>query len=222
MADVALQTRKDLVASAIRESILRGRFRPGEKLDQQKIADELEVSRSPVREAMRALDAEGLITLIPNRGAVVTERSLPELEELYFTRKAIEGLAIQRSAPSMDDRTLWRLETIFESAERTEDYGELLGLNNDFHMLTYSTFEQPFIVDYIQQLRDMAAPYNRLYLDSAGGVEAAWRDHLRIYRACKKRDGELAKREIERHLENVIRKIAESDLEPRPRMEDPA
>ena len=218
----SLQTRKDLVATSIRDSILRGRFRPGEKLDQQLIADELSVSRSPVREALRALDAEGLITLIPNRGAIVTERSMADLEELYFTRGVIEGMAIQRSAPLMDEKTLWQLDGIFESAERTNDYGELLALNNDFHMLTYSTYDQPFIIDYVQQLRDLAAPYNRLYLDSAGSVQAAWKDHRRIYEACKKRDGNLAKKAVERHLEKVIRKIMKSDQEPRPRIEEPA
>jgi DNA-binding GntR family transcriptional regulator len=214
--------RKDIAASAIRDAILRGRFMPGEKLDQQQIADELNISRSPVREALRALDAEGLITLIPNRGAIVTERSLSELQEMYFTRGVVEGLAIQRAAPLMDDTTLWKMENIFEAAERTDDYGELLALNNDFHMLTYSTYDQPFIIDYIQQLRDMSAPYNRLYLDSAGGVESAWKDHRRIYQAWRKRDGELAKKEIERHLAKVIRKIAQSDQEPRPRAEDKA
>ncbi len=218
----SLQTRKDLVATAIRDAILRGQYKPGEKLDQQQIANELSVSRSPVREAMRALDAEGLITLIPNRGAIVTERSMGELEELYFTRGVVEGLAIQRSAPLMDEKTLWKLDGIFESAERTNEYGELLALNNDFHMLTYSAYDQPFIIDFVQQLRDLAAPYNRLYLDSAGSVDAAWRDHRRIYEACKERDGELAKKEVERHLENVIRKIMKSDQEPRPRIEEPA
>jgi DNA-binding GntR family transcriptional regulator len=216
----SLQTRKDLVAVAIRDSILRGRFKPGEKLDQQQIGDELEVSRSPVREALRALDAEGLITLIPNRGAIVTERSLAELEELYFTRSLIEGIAIERSAPKMDSKTLYKLEGILDAADRTDDYGELLGLNNEFHLLTYSKHEQPFIIDYIQQLRNMAAPYNRLYLDSAGNREAAWKDHQRIYNACIRKDGTRARKELERHLKNVIQKIVVSDLEPRPRVEE--
>lgn len=213
----SLQTRKDLVASAIRDSILRGRFKPGEKLDQQQIGDELRVSRSPVREALRALDAEGLITLIPNRGAVVTERSLPELKELFFTRSLIEGIAIERSAPKMDEPILWKLEGILDAADRTDDYGELLGLNNEFHLLTYSKHEQPFLIDTIQQLRNMAAPYNRLYLNSIGSREAAWEDHRRIFNACVRKDGEQARIELEKHLNSVISKIAVSDLEPRPR-----
>jgi DNA-binding GntR family transcriptional regulator len=217
-----LLTRNDLVASEIRDSILRGRFRPGEKLDQQELADELGVSRSPVREALRVLDAEGLITLVPNKGAVVTERSLPELEELYFTRGLVEGAAIERSAPRMDEKTLWKLEDIIEAAERTDDYGELLLLNNDFHVLTYSRQEQPFLADYIQQLRNMAAPYNRLYLDSKGSREAAWNDHRRIYQACLQRDGQLAREELRRHLDRVIRKLASAIREQPVRLAEPA
>lgn len=206
----SLNTRKDMVAEAIRNSILRGKFKPGDKLDQQQVADELEVSRSPVREALRALDAEGLITLIPNRGAVVTERSLPELKELYATRSILEGTAIERSTPHLDARRLAKLAAILEAAERTDDHSELLMLNNDFHMLAYSAYPQPFLIDYIQQLRNMAAPYNRLYMDSEGNREAAWDDHRRIYRACERRDPGLARAEVERHLERVIGKIVDA------------
>jgi DNA-binding GntR family transcriptional regulator len=206
----ALQIRKDLVAAAIRQWILHGKFKPGDKLDQQQTADELAVSRSPVREALRALEAEGLITLIPNRGAIVTERTLAELEELYFTRGIVEGIAIERAAPQMDSQTLHKLAQILEAADRTDDYGKLLMLNNDFHMLTYRDYPQPFLIDYIQQLRNMAAPYNRLYMDAKGGREAAWNDHRRIYAACLRRDGPLARDEVQRHLDEVIRKIADA------------
>ncbi len=205
-----LTTRKDLVAEALRDSILRGAFAPGEKLDQQRIADDLAVSRSPVREALRTLDAEGLITLIPNRGAVVTERSLTELKELYATRALVEGAAIERAAASMTDRILALVENILDDADKTDDFEELLVLNNQFHMLTYSAVAQPFLTGFIQQLRNMAAPYNRLYLDLLGTKDRAWQDHRRIYEACRKRDGARAKAEIHRHLEHVIRAIARS------------
>ncbi len=200
----ALHTRKDVVAHAIRDSILRGKFKPGDKLDQQQVADELQVSRSPVREALRALDAEGLITLIPNRGAVVTERSLAELQELYATRSILEGTAIERATPHIDSNRMAKLAGILETADRTNDHGELLMLNNDFHMLAYGAYPQTFLIDYIQQLRNMAAPYNRLYMDSAGSREAAWEDHRRIYQACFERDAQRARTEVERHLRRVI------------------
>ncbi len=216
-----LLIRKDLVSDAIRGWILRGKFKPGDKLDQQQVADELAVSRSPVREALRALEAEGLITLIPNRGALVTERTLAELKELYFTRGIVEGLAIERAAPHIDDRSLRKLAGILDAAELTDDHGELLMLNNDFHMLTYQAHPQPFLIDYIQQLRNMAAPYNRLYLDSRGSREAAWKDHRRIYEACLRRDGQLAREEIRRHLDGVIRKIVSAIGEEPARVPEP-
>src|SRR3972149_1314471 len=206
----ALQIRKDLVAAAIRQWILHGSFKRADKLDQQQTADELAVSRSPVREALRALEAEGLITLIPNRGAIVTERTLAELEELYFTRGIVEGIAIERATPHLGPPTVRRLAEILEAADRTDDYGELLMLDNDFHMLTYQDYPQPFLIDYIQQLRNMAAPYNRLYYDSEGSRETAWNEHRRIYEACLRRDAALARDEVRRHLNGVIRKIADA------------
>jgi DNA-binding GntR family transcriptional regulator len=215
MNDYLLKTRKDLVAEAIRASILRGTFKPGEKIDQQDIADDLEVSRSPVREAMRTLDAEGLITLIPNRGAIVTERSLRELEELYFTRRLLEGAAIERSAPNMDDRTIATLADIVETADDTDDAEELLQLNNDFHMATFSAYRQPILLNYTQQLRNMVAPYNRLYLDQAGNKQQAWADHRRIFTACVERDGNAARAATEKHLDRVIADITNNIKEQR-------
>ena len=215
MSEFELKTRKDVVAEALRALILRGTYNPGEKLDQQEIADQLNVSRSPVREAMRTLDAEGLITLSPNRGAIVTERSLHELEELYFTRRLLEGAAIERSAPNMDDRIIAQLADIIEAADETDDAEELLQSNNDFHMATFSAFPQPILLNYTQQMRNMVAPYNRLYLDQAGNKQQAWSDHRKIYAACAQRDGKAAQAATEEHLDRVIADIAKNIKEQR-------
>jgi DNA-binding GntR family transcriptional regulator len=195
------------VADAVRTAILRGTFRPGEKLDQQEIADELSVSRIPVREALRTLDAEGLVTIVPNRGANVTERSKEELAELFFIRGLLEGAAAERAARSMDEDTLDRLAAIVEQAEDTDDREELLVLNNDFHITMYSVFPQPEMVNYIQQLRNKVAPYNQIYLDTQGSKEAAWNEHRKILEACADRDGTRARLEMERHLARVIESI---------------
>jgi DNA-binding GntR family transcriptional regulator len=203
----ALRPRGELVADAIRASILRGTFRPGDRLDQQEIADELTVSRIPVREALRTLDAEGLITIIPNKGAIVTERTCDELAELYFIRQVMEGAAAERAVVRIDDRTLKLLSDIIDRANQTDDFEELLILNNDFHIVTYQSYPQPHLVNYIQQLRNMVAPYNRLYLDTAGNRESAWNDHRKIYEALLNRDGAGAKAHTHRHLERVLESI---------------
>jgi DNA-binding GntR family transcriptional regulator len=205
----SLKTREDLVADALRTAILRGTFKPGEKLDQQQISDDLSVSRSPVREALRTLAAEGLVTIIPNRGASVTKRSIKELEELQFIRRMLEGAAARRGAPGIDDLRLERLATILEMADKTNDLEEILGLNNEFHTAIYSAYPQPILMSHIQQLRNKIAPYNRVFLESAGNKERAWAGHRRIYEACVRRDGEQAEQETSKHLEQVFLGIVE-------------
>ncbi len=200
----SLRTIEDLVADALRTAILRGTFKPGEKLDQQQISDDLGVSRSPVREALRTLAAEGLVTIIPNRGTVVTERSIEELDELQFIRRMLEGAAARRGAPRMDVRRLENLASILERADRTSDHEEILALNNAFHATIYGAFPQPVLMDQIQQLRNKVAPYNRVYLERAGNKEVAWTGHRRIYEACVRRDGARAEEETKRHLEEVL------------------
>ena len=202
-----LKTRQELVTDALRQAILNGRFRPGDKLDQTDLANELSVSRSPVREALRTLAAEELVTHYPHRGAVVTERSVDELKELLFIRSILEGAAARRAAPHMEDERLKRLDQIICEAVATDDMQRVLALNNLFHSTIYEAVKQPQIVDLIQKLRNKVAPYNRVYLDLAGKKEQAWEAHRRIYTACCERDGEAAERETIHHLEQVFEGI---------------
>jgi len=203
-----LKPRGELIADAIRTSILRGYFRPGDKLDQQEIADELAVSHIPVREALRTLDAEGMVTIYPNKGAVVTERTVEELSELYFIRSVLEGAAAEKAAAYIDDTRIVRMNAIIETAKQTNELEQLLALNNDFHMMLYGAISQPLMIDLIQRFRNKVAPYNRIYLDLAGSNKAAaWDDHRRIYEACRAKDPGLAKVETQRHLDRVLETI---------------
>ncbi len=200
-------TREEIVAKAIRRAILRGTFKPGEKLDQQELAESLGVSRSPVREALRTLAAEDLVTNIPHRGAVVTERSKDELQEILFMRTLLEGSAARRAAPKIQPTHVRHLEEIMATAEKTTEFEELLQLNNDFHTTIYSAFNQPYLINVIQTMRNKVAPYNRIYLDVPKGREKAWEDHRRIYEACVKGDGKRAEQETRDHLERVFEDI---------------
>jgi DNA-binding GntR family transcriptional regulator len=198
-----LKTREGLVADQLREAILRGHFKPGDKLDQQEIAEQLKVSRSPVREALRTLAAEELITMLPYRGAVVRELSVEALEEIHFIRLLLEGAAARRAVPHLRPEHLARMKTNLEEADRTADHEKILLLNNEFHQTLYTARSQPRLVSLIQNLRNTVAPYIRLYLDTPGRQAAAWADHRRIYEACSRRDGALAEEETKRHLQQV-------------------
>lgn len=201
------KTREEIVTDAIREAILRGQFRPGDKLDQQELADNLGVSRSPVREALRTLVAEDLAIHYPHRGTVVRERTIDELKELLFVRKLLEGAAAKRAAPHIDDQRLRQLEAIIDEAENSTDLERVLTLNNMFHITMYAAVEQPQMISMIQSLRNQIAPYNRLYLEVKDRKETAWREHRRIYEVCRLRDGDLAEKETHQHLEQVFEGI---------------
>jgi len=204
------KTRADLVADALRTAILRGMVKPGEKLDQRQISGDLDFGRTPVREAMRTLAAEGLITIIPNRGVVVTERSIGELKELQFIRGLLEGAAARRGAPRMDDLRLEELATILKKADKTSDIEEIFALNTSFHGTIYSAFPQPALIRHIRRQRNKMTPYSRLYLERAGNKEAAWAGHRRIYEACLRRDGKQAEEETISHLDQVFQGIVEA------------
>ncbi|MCU0465419.1 MAG: GntR family transcriptional regulator [Anaerolineae bacterium] len=182
-----MKTRQELVTDAIRAAILRGRFRPGDRLDQTDLAEELNVSRSPVREALRILTAEDLVT-----------------HELLFVRQLLEGAAARRAVPHITPERLAKLMTIIKEAEASADMERVLALNNEFHTTVYSAFEQPYLLDEIQKIRNKIAPYNRLYLDSPGQKAAAWADHRRIYEACAAGDVERAVAETANHLARVF------------------
>lgn len=201
------KTREEIVTDAIREAILRGQFRPGDKLDQQELADKLGVSRSPIREALRTLVAEDLAIHYPHRGTVVRERTMDELHELLFVRKLLEGAAAKRAAPQIDDNRLKQLEAMIDEAEHSTDLERILTLNNTFHITLYSAYEQPQMVSLIQSLRNKIAPYNRLYVEQVERKRTAWQEHRRIYEACCHRDGDLAEYEVQQHLEHVFQGI---------------
>ena len=199
-----MKTRQELVTDAIRMAILKGRFRPGDRLDQTDLANELHVSRSPVREALRILTAEDLVTHYRHKGTVVTERTEHELRELLFIRQLLEGAATKRAVAHMTDERIVILKQIIDEAEHSNDMERVLALNNEFHSTIYTAYDQRYLIDEIQKMRNKVAPYNRLYLDGPGQKAQAWSDHRRIYEACVAHDAELAAEETLRHLERVF------------------
>ena len=201
---ISMKTREEVVVEALRNAILRGTFKPGEKLDQQNLVELLGVSRSPIREALRTLAAEELVTLVAHRGAIVTERTTEELEELQFIRAMLEGIAAKRAAEVMTDDRLKIIESILVQGEQSTSLEEVLLLNNEFHNAIYESFQQPILIATIQQLRNKIAPYNRIYLDVEGRKEQAWIDHRRIFDACIARDGVNAESETKKHLSQVL------------------
>ncbi|MFQ5857212.1 MAG: GntR family transcriptional regulator [Anaerolineae bacterium] len=187
----------------LREAILRGHLKPGQRLDQNEIAEALNVSRSPVRDALRTLAVENLVELYPHRGAVVAELSPEELEEIYFIRGVLEGMAARLGAPKMDEDRIATVQTILEEMEKTSDLDRWLELNRRFHHTIYQVANRPRLLSIIENLRNTSAPYIRQFIAFSEHMAEARVSHRRIFEACANRDGLLAQEETQKHLKAV-------------------
>jgi DNA-binding GntR family transcriptional regulator len=200
-------TRERYVAEVLRDAILRGDLKPGEKLDQSGIAKRLRVSRTPVRNALLILSNEGLVEMAPHLGAVVSEISAEEVEEVYFLRGILEGIAARLGAERMTDEHIASLRAVLDAMDASSDPDEWLRLNTRFHYLVYEQASRPRLLALIDSIHDITLPYSRRYIESKEHMRTARAGHERILRACDMRDGKLAQEATQRHLEVVCQGV---------------
>lgn len=203
------QTREEFVGQKLREAILLGQLKPGDRLEQNEIADMLGVSRSPVREAIRTLAAEGLVDVYPHRGAVVAELSVDELEEIFLIRSMLEGMAARLATLSMTADDIAELETILGDIDHTRDLDRWLELNRRFHHTLYQAAGRPRLFSLVENLRNTTAPYTRQFIASAEHIETAQEHHRTILNACADGDSMLAEEETQKHMEAVCEGVLE-------------
>ncbi len=191
----------------LRDAILRGNFKPGQKLDQDEIADVLKVSRSPIREALRTLAGEGLVEVIPHRGAVVAEISLAELEEILTLRGVLEGMAARLAVRQLDDERIKTMQVILKELKRATDLDEWLELNHKFHRTIYQAANRPRLLSLIDNLRNTVTPYIRQFIASTEHMKEAADSHQLIFDACVKRDPKRVEQETQKHLAATLEGI---------------
>ena len=209
---VRRQTVAMLTLEAIREQILRGAFAEGASLRQDALASDLGVSRIPVREALRQLEAEGLVTLNPHVGAVVSSLSLGEIKELFELRALIEADVLRRAVPfatsvelDLAEETLDRYET----ALRTRDMAAWGALNWQFHSALYSPANQPLTMGVIQTLHNQSDRYLRMQLALTQGETRAREEHRAILRAVREGEAALADSLLTAHILGAGRSLLE-------------
>jgi DNA-binding GntR family transcriptional regulator len=202
-APLPRQTLTAATGEAIRQRILAGDFREGESLRQDALADELGVSRVPVREALRQLEAEGLVTLLPHRGAVVTVLSLEEITELFDLRALIEPDLIRRAVPQMTDADLDTAEQILGQYDKSLTEGDAQNwgaLNSHFHLALYKPSGRVRSMALLQTLLANVDRYIRLQLVLTSGIERARVEHAGMLDLCRRKDAKGAATLLRRHI----------------------
>jgi len=198
------QSLTSAVADKLRDQIIRGEIPEGAQLRQDAIATQYQVSRIPVREALRQLDAEGLIAIVPNRGAVVPALSPDDIEELFSIRALLEPEVLKRSIPLLTEEDFSEAEVVlrkYVSELRREDHLSEWGrLNWQFHSILYSRANQPRFMAIIRNVNNSGERYTRLQLYLTHGMTRANEEHHEILDLCRKRDVPAACKLLRQHI----------------------
>jgi DNA-binding GntR family transcriptional regulator len=185
------QSLPETLAESLRERILNGEFKEGDPLIQEAIADEYEVSRMPVREALRQLEALGLVVMKTHKGAVVTPMPQQTVKELFDLRVLLECDILKHALPRFSDTDAKAAETVLaqlEDAYHRRDISAWGGLNWQFHKSLYMPANRPETLTVIEQVNIKTDRFIRLQLLMTGAISDAEQEHRELLHLCKARD----------------------------------
>lgn len=205
---------RDRIASSIRNAIMDGRLLPGGRLTEQELVSMLGVSRTPLREALLLLDSEGFINILPRRGAVVSEISRTDVEDIYGAKSILESgaakLACDKASIDIIER-LTELTDNMESASKHQrnNYRILLDLNAEFHQVLSDAAGNKKLSQFIKNLRSQTLRFNYIYLSLKSRIDASISEHRMIIDALKHGNKPLIEQLIQQHNESACRALCE-------------
>jgi len=197
--------------AALRAAILAGELAPGSRLDVTTLARQLAMSPMPVREAVRQLDALGLVEHRPHRGARVTELSVDDLREVYTARLALELTAVAAAAARFTEEHAEQAARSLShtvSAEEASDHNASWAADEEFHFAIYGAAGSPWLLRVIRPLWETSERYRRLSLSPARDFRERHSEHMGILEACVLRDQDLAADRLGAHLARSANRLA--------------
>lgn len=201
------RTASAFVEAALRDAIVSNALPGGTPLRQEELARRFGVSRMPVREAIRQLEAQALVDFHPHRGAVVCEISASDAADNYAIRAALEPAALRLSIPHLSDDDVHRARDLISEMDAEEDDGRMGDLNRRFHMTLYGKAGRPKLLALIQQQLDVADRYLRFHLAALGPEHLSQHEHRALIGSCARRDVAESCRILERHIETADRAL---------------
>jgi DNA-binding GntR family transcriptional regulator len=202
------RTVKDQLVEALRDEIIRGNLRPGQYLRQEDLAARFEVSTMPIREALRDLETDGLVTIYPHRGAMVSSLSPEDLEDIYDTRALIEEMATRLAVPRLSETTVNEMSSILDELDRhLNDVLIAVNLNHRFHSTLYGASGRKHLCEFQQVLRRRTHHYLYAYITCLGNMSQAQGEHRAILEACRRRNAEQAAAITRDHVAQVGRAL---------------
>jgi len=202
----------DQIYEYLKAQILNGEIHPGERLAQERVAEQLNVSRMPVREAFRLLEQDGLVERLLQGGLKVTPVTLETIRHVFGTRAALEAYAVELACDRISEAAIAKLENIKHQAHdvlnqdslgQSEKAKRFFDLNTDFHDTIYEATGNPYLIKFISQLRNLVLRMRAIGLREASTWIKVWEEHGQLLDSLKRKDKETARRCIKQHIENA-------------------
>lgn len=204
---------RDVVFNTLRQAILRGELKPGERLMEIQLANKLGVSRTPIREAIRKLELEGLVLMIPRKGAEVAEITEKSLRDVLEVRKALEELAVQLCCEKITKEEIRELTQVadgFKEAVKSSDLTEIAEADVRFHDVIYMATENQKLILLLNNLREQMYRYRMEYLKSDEVYPQLIAEHEAIIRFITQKDKKAAMEVICRHIDNQVEAVIDT------------
>lgn len=202
---------REIVYEELRKAIFDGRIKKGEHLVESIIGEEMEVSRTPVREALRQLEAEGLVSNVPRRGAIVQGITKEDAVEIYDLREVLEGLVVRLACKNITDEDIIRLKDILKKMEETiskKDDESYLNIHGDFNTIIFNRANSKRLQSLMTNIYDYLASLRSISLQKEDRRISALEEHRQIVYALEKRDEEAVEKLAREH----VRKAKEAFL----------
>ena len=197
---------REIVFESMRDAIISGVLQPGERLMEVQLAEEMGVSRTPVREAIRKLELEGFVVMIPRKGAYVAGVTDKDIADVFEVRAALEGLAAGLAAERITDEELEQLERIV-AMDKEPDLDEMIKVDVEFHALIYKASRNNRLIQILENLMEQILRFRSMSLAVPGRLKSAIKEHRAILEALAEHNVELAQELATSHIvttENIM------------------
>lgn len=209
-------TLRGRVFNQIREAILSGKYKSGEELRESTIGHELGVSRTPVREALRQLELEGLVKIVPNKGAQVINLSVKDIKDIYAIRSHLEGLCARWACENITPEQIDALEEIVYLSDfhtSKNHYEQMLELDNKFHDIIYEASESKMLRHLLKDFHHYVQRVRKITLSSMERAAKSNLEHKAILEALKEHDADKAEELAHEHILCTVANIEKKGLE---------
>lgn len=195
---------RDIVYENLRKAIMDGKLQSGERIVEKDYADRMNISRTPVREALRKLEIEGLVQYIPRKGVVVNGFTKEDVIEIYTIRKALEGLAMRQVVEEITDEELAKLEKLvddMEAADKAGDKEKVFTTCKEFNELLLNISRMPRLKGMVNMLQEYLERFRRITMSKSSRRSSAIKEHRAIFQAIKEKDAQKAEALVWEHLD---------------------